>query len=327
EDPARRITGLSDVVSAGSDETGNSVLTSADLGYYMNSDTGGASRVDVYSPGPLTGPVAVSLRPGTYEQIFLDENGNVQWWTYDDARGRMVRDPSLEISGLELNKGYAHPRNYFSKAISTAITYDAARLTVTEDKPDGTSIAYYVSSDGGSTFTAVTPGTWTSMPRGSSFVVTAILDTTDPQQTPKILHVNLEVDEDMILEGQITPIPAERGRNVTISARAVSLTSGAEVTLDSCSVSYPLETKADGSPALPDGQLPADAFMVYNPATGWWEHTFTVPDKTVSGRWPDDGVYQVRITAVKVTTEKQVTLNFEINGNILRRLIIRTTNW
>lgn len=327
EDPARKITGLTDVVSASSDQTGSSVLTATDLGYYMNNDTGGATRVDVLSPGPVTNPVAVSLKSGTYEQVFLDENGNVQWWTYDDARGRMVRDTALEISGLNLNRGYARPRSYYSKVVNTAVTYDAARLTVTEDKPTGTSIAYYVSSDGGVTFTAVIPGTWTAIPRGSSFVVRAVLDTTDPQQTPKILHVTLEVEEDLILEGQITPQPAERGRNATIMARAVSLTSGAAVALDSCTARYPLETKADGSPALPDGQLPTDAAMVYNPATGWWEHTFTVPEKTVSGRWTDDGVYLVRITGVKGAAQEQVTLNFEISGNILRRLVIRTLTW
>ncbi|MCL6611107.1 MAG: hypothetical protein K6T66_06160, partial [Peptococcaceae bacterium] len=327
EDPARRITGLAGVVSAGSDETGHSVLTSSDLGYYMNNDEGGAARVEVFSPGPVSNPVAVSLKPGTCEQIFLDENGNVQWWTYDDALGRMVRDPGLEITGLDLNRGYAHPRSYFSKAVNTATPYDAARLTVTEDRPAGTSITYYVSSDGGAAFTAVTPDTWTAVPGGNSFVVKAVLDTTDPQQTPKILHVTLEVEEDLILEGQITPQPAERGRNATISARAVSLTSGAAVTLDSCSVRYPLETKADGSPALPDGQLPADAAMVYNPATGWWEHTFTVPEKTVDDRWSDDGVYLVEVTGSREHAVKKKVLNLEIRGNILRRLIIRTINW
>ncbi len=327
EDPARRITGLADVVSGSSGDTGHSVLTSSDLGYYMNNDAGGASRVEVFSPGPVSNPVAVSLKPGTFEQIFLDENGNVQWWTYDDARGRMIRDPDMEVIGLNLNKGYARPRSYFSKAVNTATSYDAARLAVTEDRPTGTSIAYYVSSDGGAAFTAVTPGTWTAIPGGSSFVVRAVLDTADPQQTPKILRVILEVEEDLVLEGKITPQPAERGRNATIMARAVSLTSGAAVTLDSCSVRYPLETKADGSPALPDGQLPADAAMAYNPATGWWEHTFTVSEKTVSGRWPDDGAYLAGITGVKGAAQKQMALNMEISGNILQRLIIRTINW
>ncbi|MCL6479233.1 MAG: hypothetical protein K6T65_12635, partial [Peptococcaceae bacterium] len=327
EDPARRITGLSDVVSAGSDETGNSVLTSTDLGYYMNNGTGGASRVEVYSPGPVNSPVAVSLRPGTYDQVFIDENGNVQWWTYDDAAGGMARVPSLEVSGLDLNWGYAHPREYYSVVLKTVPPCDAACLTVAEDKPAGTLISYYISSDGGSSFTPITPGGWTAVSKGSNFVLKATLDTADTQQTPRILQVTLEVDEDFIITGNISPYPAERGRNVTISARAVRLTTGAPVMLDSCAVRYPLETKKNGEPALAGGQLPIDAPMIYNAVSGFWEYTFTVPEKTVAGRWPDDGVYLVCITGLLETAQKQITLDLEVNGNILGRLIIRTVSW
>ena len=327
EDPARRITGLVDVISAGSDEAGSSVLTGTDLGYYMNDDSGGAARVDVFSPGPVTGSVAVSLKQGTYEQVLLDEKGKVQWWTYDDAAGRMVADSSLGVSGLNINRGYAHPRSYFSRVFNTAVTYDALRLTVTDDRPAGTSISYSVSTDGGSAFTAVSPGTWTTVPRGNQFVLRAILDTTDPQLTPKIHRVMLEADEDLVLEGQVTPYPAERGRNVTVSVRAVSLSAGARVTLDSCLLTYPLETKVDGDPALPEGQPATDAAMVYNPGPGYWEYTFTVPEKTVDSRWPDNGVYRIRIKAIKGTVKKELILNLEINGHILRRLVIRTLSW
>lgn len=327
EDPSRKITGLSGIISGSSDGTGSAILANTDLGYYINNDIGGASRVEVLSPGPVSSPVAVSLKPGTYEQVFLDESGNVQWWTHDDAGVRMVRDTRMETSGLNLNKGYARPRSYYSAALGTAVPYDAAYLTVTENKPAGTSISYYVSSDGGGTYTAISPGSWTAVPRGDSFVVRAVLDTADPLQTPNLLRVTLEVEEDLILEGSISPQPAERGRNATITARASRLTTGAAVALDSCSVRYPLETKANGGPALPDGVTPTDAIMVYNGTTGLWEHTFTVPEKTVAGRWPDDGVYQIRISGIKADTQKQITIVIEINGNIMRRVILRTLSW
>ncbi|MFZ5632148.1 MAG: hypothetical protein ACOY40_04810 [Bacillota bacterium] len=327
EDPAKRISGLAEVISGSSDDMGNSILTNAGLGYYINNDTGGASRVDVYSPGPANKPVAVSLKPGTYEQIFVDEDGNVQWWTYDDAASGMARVPGLEVSGLNLNRGYAHPGEYYSVVLNTAVSYDAAYLTVAEDKPAGTSISYSVSSDGGGSFVPIIAGSWTAVPRGRNFVLKAVLDTSDPQQTPKLLHVTLEADEDYILEGNILPYPAERGRNVTISARAVRLTTGAPAMLDSCTARYPLETKKNGEPALADGQLPVDAAMVYNAASGFWEHTFTVPEKTAGGRWPDDGAYLASITGVSGAAQKQITLDLEVKGNILRRLIIRTINW
>ncbi|KJS02161.1 MAG: hypothetical protein VR68_03885 [Peptococcaceae bacterium BRH_c4a] len=324
EDPARKIAGLSGVISGSGDEAGNSILTNTDVGYYINNDAGGASRVEVLSPGPVNNPVAVSLKPGAYEQVFIDENGNVQWWTYDDAAGSMVRDPNMEISGLEPNKGYAHPRSYHSLNVNTPTHYDAAYLIVAEDKPAGTSVSYYLSSDGGAVFTAVAPGSWVAVPSGSNFVLRAVLDTGHRQKTPRLLHVTLEVDNDMVLQTDINPQPAERGRNVTISARAVRLTTGAVVALDSCSVRYPLETKANGEPSLPGGEFPADAVMVYNAGTGFWEHAFTVPEKSVDGRWADDGVYRVKITGIKGFSQKQTAINFVLAGNIMGRLIIRS---
>lgn len=327
EDPARRITGIAGVVSGSSDGIGNSVLTSGDLGYYINLDAGRTARAEVLSPGPVAGPVAVSLRPGSFDQVYMDEKGNVRWWTWDDSAGRMVRETSMEVAGLNLNRGYAHPGSYFSGAFKTAAACDAVRLTVADDLPAGTTLQYFVSSDGGLTFNGVIPGRWAAVPRGDSFVVRAVLDTIDPLKTPEILHLVLEADQDLALEGRVWPYPAERGKNVTITARVVSLTAGGPVDLDSLALRYPLEARADGSPALPEGSLPIDVPMAFNPAAGDWEYTFTVPGKTAAGRWPDDGVYLVEITAVRGALRKRITLNLEIQGHLLGRLIIRTLDW
>ncbi|MHB8158017.1 MAG: hypothetical protein ACYDEQ_11595 [Desulfocucumaceae bacterium] len=327
EDPAKKVTGLANIISASSDNIGSSILTGTDSGYYINKDTGGASRVDVLSPGPFGSQVAVSLKPGSYEQALVDESGEVQWWSYDDAAGRMVRDSRLEIAGMALNSGYAHPKTYYSKAISSAVSYNAAFLSVSDDKPEGTAINYYVSSDGGTTFTPITPGAWTVIPSGASFVLRADLDTADSQVTPQIYRVILECDVDFIISGLIDLQPAERGRNVTISATAAKLTTGAPVSLDTCSVQYPLPTKFNGDPALPAGEFPTTANMLFNSGNSRWEYTFTVPDKTVDGLWSDAGVYQIQITGVKNGVSKSKNLDFEISGNILRRLVIKTINY
>lgn len=327
EDPARRITGLVGVISASADRTGNAVLTADDLSYYINIDPEGASRADAFSPGPVQSPIAVSLRPGSYEQVFLDENGGLHWWAYDDAGDRMVRIPDYEITGLALNAGYVQPKQYFSTGRVAGAGYDAVRLSVVENKPAGTSITYHVSSDGGITYTDVTPGAWRPVPRGSHFVLKANLNTFDSKQTPKIMHVFLEADENMVLEGSIMPNPAERGRGVTVSARAVLLTADAPAALDSCSLRYPLETKVNGDPALTGGEVPTDAAMTYNPASGYWEYTFAVGDKSNDNFWPDDGVYQLLITGVRGGAGKQLVVNLEISGHLLRRLIIRTVSW
>ncbi|SFH33760.1 hypothetical protein SAMN05660649_04796 [Desulfotomaculum arcticum] len=326
-DPAKRVTGLSDVIAASSDDKGNSILTDTDASYYINDDSGGASKVDVFSPGPLNKPVAVSLKPGTYEQAIIDGDGNVQWWAYDDATGKMVRDTNLEINAQALNSGYAHPRSYYSKVVDAPYTCTAAHLTVNDNIPIGTSINYYVSSDGGSTYTAITPGIWTAVPAGNRFVLKADLDTTDSQMTPKIYRVTLNCDLDFEITGFIDPQPAERGSKVTILASATKLSTGQEVSLDNCTVEYPLPTFENGDPALPAGESSTKVNMVFNNNTGNWEYKFIVPDKTETGVWPDDGVYQVQITGTKSGVSKNIILNFKISGNILRRLIIRTMNF
>lgn len=328
EDPTKKITGLIDIISASSDTAGSAVLTESDLGYYMDDAEGGAARVDAFSVGPVDKPLTVSLKPGAYEMVFAGESGEVQYWIYDDAGDKMVRVPDLETTGLEFNKGYAHPRQYVSKVLTTDTEYDAVFLTAVNDVPDATSIKYYVSSDGGSSFNEVTLSTWCPVPKGNRFVVKAVLDTTDEQKTPKILQLNLQVEEDFQITGSVTPYPAERGRKVLISATVTRLTNpDEEVAMDVMRTTYPLEEKADGTPALPDGQSPVTRDMTYNAERRRWEHIFTVPEKTVDGYWPDDGVYQVKITAIKGSTQKELILNMEIKGHILNRLIIKTLTW
>lgn len=326
EDPAKRVTGLPDIVSASGDDTGSVILTNSDAGYFMNNDTGGAARVDVLSTGPVSGPVSVSLKTGTYEQAIVDGDGNIQWWSYDDAAGRMVRNTGLEIAGLTLNSGYAHPGAYYSKAMNSSISCNAAYLTVIDDIPADTSVSYYVSSDGGGTYTAIIPGAWTAVPEGTYFVLKAVLDTTDTRVTPKILQVRLECEADFAIKGYVDPQPAERGRNVTISAVAVKLTTGEPVILDWCEVEFPLPAKLDGDSALAPGDTPTSVAMVFNGVSVRREYMFTVPDKAADGFWPDDGVYQARITGFKDGVIKSTDVDLEISGNILRRLVIRTIN-
>jgi hypothetical protein len=195
EDPAKKITGLNDVLSASSDYTGNSVLSITDLGYYMNDDSGGGTRLDVFSPGPVNNPLATALKPGSYEQAVLDGNGNVQWWSYDDAANKMVRDTSMETGGLSLNIGFVSQAEYFSIKKTTPLNLQFVRLTVSTDIPENTDITWQVSSDGGVNFSDITPDMWTQITAGRNFLIKGSLTTSDPTLTPKIFNVKLEVDQ------------------------------------------------------------------------------------------------------------------------------------
>lgn len=194
EDPARRITGLVDLMSGTGDDIGALLLTRNELAYYMNDDTGGAAKVTAYSPGPINKPVAAALRTGTFDQVFIDKDGKVYWWTLDDATGEVVRDPDMEVDGIELTIGYAHPREYASKILSSTRKYSLARITVNIDTPPGTSVNWYISSDGGFSLSSINPGEWTDVPEGNEFLVKGVLDTSDINQTPKINSIKLEIN-------------------------------------------------------------------------------------------------------------------------------------
>ncbi|ABO49501.1 conserved hypothetical protein [Desulforamulus reducens MI-1] len=195
EDTTKKISSLIDVISASSDQTGNAFLTRSSLDYYINDDVGDASKVNVLSPGGISNPVAAALRPGSFDQAMVDLNGQLYYWIYDDATGKMVRDSSMELSGIPINKGYSHLAEYWSKVITSATSYCSVLLTANSTMPPNTSIKWYISSNGGATFVEVTPGVSSSVTLGNKFIVKAILDTIDNNITPRILPtVKLEVN-------------------------------------------------------------------------------------------------------------------------------------
>lgn len=189
EDTSKKLSGLINILSASSDLIGNSILSADSLDYFMNNDIGGASKVTILSPGSVSNPVAAALRPGSFDQALIDANGQVYYWMLDDATNQMVRDNSMEVSGISINKGYSHPAEYWSKILNTATNYNSVILTANSDMPANTIIDWYVSSDGGNTFTQVTPGVISQIEAGKRFVLKAVLDTGDITVTPKILPV------------------------------------------------------------------------------------------------------------------------------------------
>lgn len=320
EDAAKRLSSLSEVVSSSSNEIGSVIVSKTNSSFYMHDDAGPPKAVAIYSTGPVDKPVAVSVRPEQYEYAYLDEDGNVSYYLYDEASGKMVRDSVMETSGHSLNKGYAHPREYYSKTIISSKTYDAVMLTVSQTVPANTSVNWFVSSDGGVTWVPSNPGVWTAVTAGDRFTVKAVLDTSDTAVTPKIFQVVLTVEDDFQIIGEINPNPAERGRNCEITAGVTRLTTGETVAVDSVDVIVPTSNIAPGGSAI-------SGSMTYNPGDSKWHYTFLVPDLIQAGFWPDDGSYQAKITARKGLTEKEVLVNFQVQGHILRRLVIRTTSW
>ncbi|MTI85648.1 MAG: hypothetical protein FH756_17560 [Firmicutes bacterium] len=160
EDTARKASGYSNIVSASANQDGTAILEGDKGQYLQDDDAGGTQKVLAYSAGQVPGALAVSLKPGAYDQAFITETGEVQYFIYDDATDQMTRLPELEATGLQLMQEYVHPGEYHSKVVSTGADYDTVKLTALTETPTGTGIVFYVSTDSGATWTEITPGQW-----------------------------------------------------------------------------------------------------------------------------------------------------------------------
>ncbi|NTW05757.1 MAG: hypothetical protein HGA27_06535 [Peptococcaceae bacterium] len=314
EDPLKRIEVFDEILSGDSDEFGSLVITSNGPKYFSFDDSSGYSLLEIFSPILSDLPVAVSLKDAANGQVFINKDGQVQWWVYDDHSNSMIRDSSLEVSGVRINSGYVQPRDYYSQVFFVG-NYNIARLSVVENTPESTKIDYQVSSDGGQVFTFVTPGIWTKIPKGDKFVVWLRLYTSDSAQSPIISRIALEGEDDFIIEGFAEPQPAKRGEETIITARARSFATGDRLDMDSAYVEYPSEV---GSVRVP---------MVFDSKKDIWSYTFTVPSISVKNKWPDNGVYKFQVTGIRGIEQKKADIVFQIQGHILERLRIRTIKW
>lgn len=92
--------------------------------------------------------------------------------------------------------GYDSPKYLYSTVQNQATPVTNVTLEVTENKPAGTNITYEISTDGGTTWTAVTPGSNTVVPSGTNLVMRAQLTSGDPGVTPELLDYTIKTNED-----------------------------------------------------------------------------------------------------------------------------------
>jgi flagellin-like hook-associated protein FlgL len=89
---------------------------------------------------------------------------------------------------------YLSGRYLYSQVNTTGQDVTNVRLTVDDETPDGTAIEYWVSTDGGSEWTAVTPGVLTAVPAGRDLLLRALLTSGGVNQTPALRSYQLETD-------------------------------------------------------------------------------------------------------------------------------------
>jgi hypothetical protein len=148
--------------------------------------------------------IALSTRRDNYDFAYVTDAGNVNYYTFNGTN--MVLNPYLSTTGLSMLGGYYTPKRYQSVAVNASKPCDLVRLTTTEQNDAGGSVQYSVSSDGGSTWTPITAGSWNQVPLGTQFIARAGLQTTNTTSTPRLLDVKLEATKVKISNLQVTNI-------------------------------------------------------------------------------------------------------------------------
>lgn len=91
--------------------------------------------------------------------------------------------------------GYPTTSEWYSTASNPGYTVQNVTLNVTENNDLNSSIAYEISTDGGTTWESITPGSTLNLANpGSNLVLKAILSSTDPASTPRLLDYTLTTD-------------------------------------------------------------------------------------------------------------------------------------
>lgn len=310
EDPRRTVTGLSNIISISSENAGSAVLVQNEAQYYMNNDAGTPEQAIALSKESVSG-VAISVNPSNYDYAILSDNGNVQYYTYDDATGSMSRVNSLEVTGLSLTGGYLFPRNYHSKIITTAQDYDEIRLTVDQSLPASTSIDYFVTSDNGTNWVSVIPGDWIPITSGNQFAVKAILNTSDQTITPKIFQVTLEATTLSIKELKVLAIAFnEPSQTLPTSTFPVKVKAGAEIQMEVKTEGFAKNVYADFSIG---NTSVFSALSDTSNEINTWRGLFTVPVEALEG-----ATITATLNAQRNTKHKHLTVDplITVNGKV-----------
>jgi len=312
--PCKQATNLSGVLTVSAkDENAFLVAEGNDANYYLWTEPSGASKIAQYSRTEMSGLLSVSMKPRADEYATLTAGGNQDYWMYDDLSGCMKRNGILSRSGISLNLQHLSPAEYRSTAFSTTKNYDNVRISAVTDIPEGTGITFYVSSDGGAGWTETANGDWTTVPSGNCFSVKAVLFTTDPGVTPKILSITLEASALEIKNLKVLAVAANYPdqqlptNNFPVTARI-----GAEVLFEVETEGYAQSVQAAFSlgpdeiliPLRPTGNFESNA----------WRGSYVVPCDAVEGSFISIVVKAQKESSQKTLAEERF---IRITGNVL----------
>ncbi len=153
---------------------------------------------------------ATENKPGgtdiTYE---LSTDGGVTWSAITAGSNTAVTAGSSVVLRAKLSSSSANltpelldyslttnqptGSDWYSTVMAVGSNVSQVRLNVNENKPAGTNITYQLSSDGGSTWQAITPGSFVSVTPGQNLVLKASFSSSNPATSvAKLLDYTLE---------------------------------------------------------------------------------------------------------------------------------------
>lgn len=275
---------LSEVRSISAKDVGGFVVVEGnDVNYYMWGEPSGALRIDSKSITGLDDLISLSMKPKEDEYATLTAGGQLDYWVFNAATGSMTKNGVLSRSGITLNLQYLSPAEYRSVAVPTAINYDTVRISAITDEPDDTVVTFYVSSDGGTSWMEASNGEWTTVPAGNSFTVRAVLSSSDPEKTPKILSLKLEASVLEVKDLKVLAVAASYQNQVLPSSDfPVRVRSGAMIQFEIHSSGFAESAWA----SFPWGEClnMVPLYMsVEERETNFWRGSCIVPDNAVEG--------------------------------------------
>lgn len=192
----------------------------------------------VYNPllsvGGLNKPLAVSIKPGSYDYAVLSHDGIgnpfVSYYAFNGTS--MVAIPGMQIAGLQ-EIPYANDQVLQGKAVDAGHDVAGLKLLADVEQPPGTSIAWEVTVDGINWVPVAIGEKAVFAATGSHPNYRANLHTEDNTVTPKILSVQL-IDASLSVGNfQVTDIigPEIPGNPELPTSQHVKIWAGYNVTL------------------------------------------------------------------------------------------------
>lgn len=204
QNPFLSVTGLSDIKGLSVHDGGFAVLRADQKEHYLFTGEEMA-YVESLSRDVPTGTVSIALKPDSYDFAVLNQDGKTHYYNFD-GEGYVLNE-ALSAQGTQVPTGYYSPRNYVSKPINIEEETTGLVLTVTEEKPAGTTIQYSLIVDG--VPTDVVPGVPLTLNENpAQIIVTATLF--GGEETPRVTYLHLKSYNMGASSIKLNPFPVYR---------------------------------------------------------------------------------------------------------------------